>query len=50
VLNGLLVVKGKWLPENGLMTPTPKVKRNEVAEYYQTLDTKYAEVKAVVWG
>ncbi len=49
VLNGLLVVKEEWLPDNGLMTPTLKVKRNEVAEYYQTLITQYAEVKAVVW-
>ncbi|MEH6344275.1 MAG: AMP-binding protein [Bermanella sp.] len=49
VLNGLLVVKDEWLPENGLMTPTLKVKRNEVAEHYQALVTKYSEVKAVVW-
>ena len=49
VLNGLFVVKDEWLPENGLMTPTLKVKRNEVAAYYQSLVEEHAEAKAVVW-
>lgn len=49
VLNGLLVVKEEWLPENGLMTPTLKVKRNEVAAYYESLVQQYSEAKAVVW-
>ena len=49
ILNGLLVVKEEWLPENGLMTPTLKVKRNEVAAYYQNLVQQYSEVKTVVW-
>jgi len=49
VLNGLFVVKDEWLPENGLMTPTLKVKRNEVAAYYQSLVEEHAEAKAVIW-
>ena len=49
VLNGLLVVKEEWIPENGLMTPTLKMKRNELADYYQPLVTQHSEAKAVVW-
>lgn len=49
VLNGILVVKEEWLPENGLMTPTLKVKRNEVAAYYQNLVQQHSEARAVVW-
>ncbi len=49
VLNGLIIVKEEWLPENGLMTPTLKVKRNEVAQHYQEIVEQYAESKAVVW-
>ncbi len=49
VLNGLIVVQDEWLPENGLMTPTLKVKRNELAERYQEIVQQHAEAKAVVW-
>jgi len=49
VLNGLLVVKEEWVPENGLMTPTLKMKRNELADYYQALVSQHSEAKAVVW-
>ncbi len=49
VLNGLIIVKEEWAPENGLMTPTLKVKRNEVAERYQAIVQEYAEAKKVVW-
>ena len=49
VLNGLVVVKDEWLPENNLMTPTLKVKRNEVADRYQAIIQKYADSKTVVW-
>ncbi len=49
VLNALVVVKDNWLPENGLMTPTLKVKRNEIADHYQATIEKHAESKTVVW-
>jgi len=49
VLNGLIVVKEEWLPENNLLTPTLKVKRNEVAQRYQAIVNEYAEAKTVVW-
>ncbi len=49
VLNGLIVVKDEWLPENGLMTPTLKIKRNELANQYQAIVQQHAEVKTVVW-
>jgi long-chain acyl-CoA synthetase len=48
-LNGLIVVKEEWLPENGLMTPTLKVKRNEVAQHYNAIVQEYADAKSVVW-
>ncbi|OUS39913.1 hypothetical protein A9R00_08705 [Oleispira antarctica] len=49
VLNGLIVVKEEWLPENNLLTPTLKVKRNEVAQRYAAIVNEYAEAKTVVW-
>ena len=49
VINGMIVVKGEWSPEDGFMTPTLKVKRNEVFSHYKDILEKNAESKAVVW-
>jgi len=49
VLNGLIVVKDDWTPENGFMTPTLKIKRHEVSTRYKDLVEQHAECKEVVW-
>jgi len=49
VLNGVVVVKDEWLPDNGFMTPTLKIKRNVMEKYYQALMEEYAECRSVVW-
>jgi len=49
VLNGMIVVKDEWLPDNGFMTPTLKIKRNIMEKYYQPLMEQYSECREVVW-
>jgi len=45
-----VVVKDAWTPENGLLTPTLKVKRNKVYERYKDqLLTLHEDAKAVLW-
>lgn len=45
VLDALVVVNEAWTPENGLLTPTLKIKRNVVEEKYQPLIARqYKEV------
>ncbi len=36
-LHALIVVKDEWTPENGIMTPTQKIKRHEVEKRYRAL-------------
>jgi long-chain acyl-CoA synthetase len=46
----LAVVKDKWVPENGFLTPTMKIKRSKVENTYGPLAGEwYAENKPVVW-
>ena len=37
VLDGLIIMKDEWTVDNGLLTPTLKVKRYDLEEYYDTL-------------
>jgi long-subunit acyl-CoA synthetase (AMP-forming) len=46
----LVMVKDEWLPENGFLTPTMKLKRARLEETYGPLaDGWYAEKKPIVW-
>lgn len=49
-LQFLVVVKDEWLPENGFLTPTQKIKRTTIEDTYQPkVDGWYAEKKKVIW-
>lgn len=49
-LDFLVIVKDEWLPENGFLTPTQKIKRTTIEETYAPMvDGWYAQKKKVVW-
>lgn len=49
-LQFVVIVKDEWLPENGFLTPTQKIKRNTIEEAYaKQLDTWYAGKSKVIW-
>ncbi len=46
----LAVAKDEWLPENGFLTPTMKLKRSYVEKTYgEFADDWFTENKPVVW-
>jgi long-chain acyl-CoA synthetase len=46
----LAIVKDDWLPENGFLTPTQKIKRTTIEDTYSPkVDGWYGERKKVVW-
>jgi len=46
----LVVVKDDWLPENGFLTPTQKIKRARIEDTYDPkVDGWYAAKKKVIW-
>lgn len=46
----LALAKDEWLPENGFLTPTMKLKRSQIEETYSPLAKGwYAENKPIVW-
>ena len=49
-LQFLVIVKDDWLPENGFLTPTQKIKRSTIEETYApNVDGWYAAKTKVIW-
>ena len=49
-LQFIAIVNEEWLPENGFVTPTNKIKRSKIEEEHdQFLDEWYASKKKVIW-
>jgi long-chain acyl-CoA synthetase len=49
-LDFLVIVKEDWLPENGFLTPTQKIKRSTIEGTYETrVEEWYSEKKKVIW-
>jgi long-chain acyl-CoA synthetase len=49
-LDFLVIVKDDWLPENGFLTPTQKIKRSFIEDTYKgSVDGWYGQKKKVVW-
>jgi long-chain acyl-CoA synthetase len=49
-LDFLAIVKEDWLPENGFLTPTQKIKRSTIEETYApNVEAWYGEKKKVIW-
>ena len=46
----LAVIKDEWMPENGFLTPTLKIKRAKLEKAYGPIfDGWYEEKRSVVW-
>lgn len=48
-LDALVVCKTPWTVENGLITPTLKLKRNELEKYYADQLPEWAGTRGVIW-
>jgi long-subunit acyl-CoA synthetase (AMP-forming) len=49
-LAGIVVVKDSWTVENGILTPTMKIKRNILNERYQNqLPIWLQQRKPIIW-
>lgn len=49
-LDYLVIVKDDWLPENGFLTPTQKIRRNIIEDTYGPhVQGWYGEKKKVIW-
>ena len=46
----MVVVKDPWTMENGMLTPTMKIKRNVIeAHYAEKMAEWYAQGRKVIW-
>ena len=48
-LASLVVCKEPWGVENGLVTPTLKLKRNEIEKHYEADLPEWAASRGVIW-
>jgi long-chain acyl-CoA synthetase len=49
-LGKVVVVKEDWTVDNGMLTPTMKIKRNVLAQHYAPMLTNwYAQQAEIVW-
>ena len=45
-----VVVAEPWLPDNGLLTPTMKIKRGEIERHYEpNVDGWYSDGRPLLW-
>ena len=50
IIDRVFIVAKPWTPENVMLTPTLKIKRNVVESTYESLMEKYRDSKVrVVW-
>ncbi|MFD2177661.1 AMP-binding protein [Veronia pacifica] len=48
-IKGVLMVEDPWSIENGILTPTLKIKRHELEKIYQNICDEWPKGKLVVW-
>jgi long-subunit acyl-CoA synthetase (AMP-forming) len=49
-LNCLIIVREQWTTENNLMTPTLKIKRSEIDNFYgDNFDTWLSDTNSIIW-
>ena len=49
-LDFIVIVGDEWVPENGFLTPTQKIKRSKIEEEYNpSLDGWYELKKKIIW-
>ena len=49
-LDFIAIVADDWLPDNGFLTPTQKIKRSKIEEVYNSeIEGWYGQKQKIVW-